>query len=93
MKSATRVQPAHCGHTTVAIHPDLTQDLKCSHIILCNSSMARVATTMGAFNAVAETWRLYWLSALAPEPIHDRAKGYKCFERWDDVPRPDVGGA
>jgi hypothetical protein len=49
-----------------------------------NLSMARVAN---------EPWRLYRPSALMPERIHDRVKGYEGFERWDAVLRPDVGGA
>jgi hypothetical protein len=52
--------------------------------------MARVATTTDAFNAVAEPRRLYRLSARELETIHDRVKGY---ERLDDAPRSDVGGA
>jgi hypothetical protein len=51
---------------------------------MCNLSMARVAN---------EPWRLYRPSALMPERIHDRVKGYEGFERWDAVLRPDVGGA
>ena len=60
------------------------RDLKRSRTIVCNSTMARVAT---------EPWRPYRLSAQAPERIRDRPKGYERFGRWENVPEPDVGGA
>ena len=57
---------------------------KCDHMVMCKLFMTRVVT---------EPWRrLYRLSAPAPESISDRVKGYEHVERWDDVPRPDVGG-
>jgi hypothetical protein len=46
--------------------------------------MARVATKL---------WRLNRPSAPAHERIRDRVKGYECFERWEDMPEQDAGGA
>jgi hypothetical protein len=50
---------------------------------MCNSFMIRAAT---------EPRRLYRLSALASEPVHDRMMGYGRFELWGDSPRPGMGG-
>ena len=57
--------------------------LKYSRVVMCNLSMARVATESRR--------RLYPLSALASERLRDGVKGYERFERWKDV--PGVGGA